>query len=43
LTSLYVNLGCFTAAINQADVEKELNLNQFEEGVCMMFGCGISD
>lgn len=43
LTSSYLNLGCFTAAINQADVEKELNLDPFEEGICMMFGCGIPD
>jgi hypothetical protein len=33
----------FTAVINQADIERELNLNPFDEGVCMMFGCGIPD
>jgi hypothetical protein len=41
LLGSYLNVGTFTCAINEADVEKELNLNPYEHGVTMMVGCGI--
>jgi len=36
-----LNLGTFTCAINESDVEDELGLNPYEHGVTMMVGCGI--
>jgi len=41
LVDSYLNLGTFTAAINQGDVEDELGLDPYEHGVTMMVGCGI--
>lgn len=41
LVGSYLNLGTFTAAINQGDVEEELGLDPYKHGICMMVGCGI--
>lgn len=41
ILSSYLNIGCFTAAVNQGDIEDELGLNPYKEGIAMMFGCGI--
>jgi len=36
-----LNIGTFTCAINEGDVEDELGLNPYKHGVTMMVGCGI--
>lgn len=38
-----LNLGVFTAAINHINIERELGLNSFEQGVTAMVGIGIKD
>lgn len=41
LVGTNLNLGTFTCAINEADVEDELGLDPYKHGVTMMVGCGI--
>lgn len=41
LLGSFLNLGVFTAAINHINIEKELNLNPYQEGITLMLGCGV--
>ncbi len=34
-------VGAFTAAINHSNIEEEIGLDPYEEGISMMIGCGI--
>jgi putative peptide maturation dehydrogenase len=43
LIATKLNLGVFTAAINHSNIEIELGLNPFEQGVSMMAGVGVID
>ncbi|WP_018675107.1 SagB family peptide dehydrogenase [Riemerella columbina] len=43
LIATKLNLGVFTAAINHSNIEDELGLNPFEQGISMMAGVGIID
>lgn len=43
LIATKLNLGVFTAAINHINIEEELTLNSFEQGISAMVGIGIKD
>ena len=43
LIATKLNLGVFTAAINHCNIEEELELKNFEQGVSVMVGVGIKD
>lgn len=38
-----LNIGCYTAAINHSNIEEEIGLNPYVQGVVMMAGCGVID
>ena len=41
LISAELRLGVFTAACNTKNIEEELNIDGFREGVIMLAGCGV--